>query len=169
MTFTIVPLTFEEGVSLSHLFKLIAWEKPLSLFETYLQEQKEGKRDSFVAKLDSITVGYVTIQWQSEYPYFQQRGIPEIKDLNVLPAYQWRGFGKALLLHAEQKIQQRSSLVGIGVGLTKDYGAAQVLYIKQGYLPNGEGITFHYQTLKHGDSLRMDDEVVLWLTKDFKK
>ncbi|MBN9287892.1 MAG: hypothetical protein BGO43_00095 [Gammaproteobacteria bacterium 39-13] len=166
MTFTIVPLRLEDGVSLSHLFKLIGWEKPLSLFQAYLQEQQEGKRNAYVAKLDNITVGYITIQWQSEYLYFQKRGIPEIKDLNVLPAYHLQGFGKALLSYAEEKVRQRTTLVGIGVGLTKDYGAAQILYVKQGYIPNGEGITHHYQMLRYGDNVKIDDDTVLWLTKD---
>ena len=39
---------------------------------------------------------------------------------------------------------QRSDHAGIGFGLYADYGAAQRLYIKRGYIPDGRGA--HYGT-----------------------
>ena len=37
-------------------------------------------------------------------------------------------------------------IVGIGVGLYPDYGSAQRLYIKRGYLPDGHGATYNYES-----------------------
>jgi hypothetical protein len=32
--------------------------------------------------------------------------------------------------------------VGLGVELCADYGPAQMLYIKKGYIPDGNGVTY---------------------------
>jgi hypothetical protein len=41
----------------------------------------------------------------------------------------------------------QSPVVGLGVGLYNDYGNAQKLYIKKGYVPNGYGVTYNYQAV----------------------
>ncbi len=163
---TIEPLVLEDCAKFALLFQQIGWHKPISLFEQYLKEQNAGKKNVLVIKHKNDLLGYVTIQWESEYPFFKQRHIPEIKDFNILPAYQRQGFGSALLHYAEQLISQHSKRAGIGVGLTPDYGAAQILYIKSGYIPNGEGITQNLQTLVIGSKITVDDDTVLWLTKE---
>ena len=165
---TITPLSEDHAPLLSALFKQIGWDKPVSLFTQYLTEQDEGIRNAFVGKINNELVGYSTILWQSEHLYFNQRNIPEIKDLNILPQYRQQGFGKALLEYAEHQISLRSPLAGIGVGITLDYGAAQILYTKMGYVPNGEGATHHEQSLKYGENVKIDDDTVLWLIKKVK-
>lgn len=148
------------------MFEQIGWNKPFSLFEQYVQEQQSGKRDSFVAKLGNERIGYVCVHWESEHPYFLKRKIPEIKDLNILPLHRGFGFGKKLLQYAQNHIASRSKTIGIGVGLTADYGPAQRLYIQQGYIPNGEGATQNHQALKYGDVITVNDDTVLWMTKE---
>lgn len=167
MKLEITSLSHHEIAGLSLAFSQIGWNKPVSLFEHYLTEEKEKKRSVFIAKRDGAFVGYVTILWQSEHVFFQQRQIPEIKDLNVLLPQQGHGFGKALLQHAEQEVAKRAAFVGLGVGLTADYGVAQRLYITQGYFPTGEGVTHHEKPLAYGDSLSVDDDTILWLMKAF--
>ncbi len=155
----------EDCFQLSQKFLALGWDKPLSMFEEYLAEQLSGERHIYVARLADEIIGYVTIQWESDHCFFRNNNIPEIKDINILPHFQKQSFGKSLLEFAEQQIMARSKIVGIGVGLTPDYGAAQKLYIKSGYLPTGEGITHHGQTVKHGDNVQIDDETILWFTK----
>lgn len=167
MKLDITSLSHQEIAGLSQAFSEIGWNKPISLFEEYLAEEKEQKRSVFVAKRDGAFVGYITILWQSMHLFFQRRQIPEIKDLNVLPPQQGQGFGKALLKHAEQEVAKRASFVGLGVGLTADYGIAQRLYTTQGYLPTGEGATHHEKPLAYGDSITVDDDTILWLMKAF--
>jgi len=41
---------------------------------------------------------------------------------------------------AEQIIAERSDIVGIGVGLYADYGTAQRMYARRGYVPDGHGL-----------------------------
>ena len=43
----------------------------------------------------------------------------------------------------------------LGVGLHPGYGAAQRLYIKQGYVPDGSGVWFQNKQLKPNDRVLM--------------
>jgi GNAT superfamily N-acetyltransferase len=70
-------------------------------------------------------IGNLTINWQSNYPPFQQDKVPELKGFNVLPNFQRQGIGTRLMDEAERIVVERSMIVGIGVGLFSDYGAAQ--------------------------------------------
>ena len=74
---------------------------------------------------------------QPNYPYYQENGIPEIQDLNVLPKFRRQGIATQLLDEAESRIAQRADIVGIGFSLYADYGAAQRLYFLRGYIPDG--------------------------------
>jgi GNAT superfamily N-acetyltransferase len=61
--------------------------------------------------------GYVTLLWVSAYGPFAERQVPEISDLNVLPAHRRQGIGSALLDCAESAASARSNVAGLGVGL----------------------------------------------------
>ena len=67
------PLSMDDCPTLAALFQQIGWHKPLSLFEAYFAEQTQGKRHVFVGEVANEIVGYITIQWISEYPYFRER------------------------------------------------------------------------------------------------
>jgi GNAT superfamily N-acetyltransferase len=107
----------------------------------------------------------VTLKWQSSYGPFNEKSIPEIKDLNVIPSFQRQGIGSQLLDVAEEVAKEHGNVVGIGVGLSKDYGQAQKLYINRGYIPDGEGLTYDYKPIHQGNTVAVDDELCLWLTK----
>lgn len=147
-------------------FAKLGWHKPASLYQGYLAEQEDGERVVLVASVDSVFAGYVTICWESPYPFFWQAGIPEIVDFNVLPNFRQQGIGSRLLDEAESLIATRSAVAGIGVGMTADYGAAQVLYVKRGYIPDGRGLIRDGQSIPYGTSMTMDDHLVLYFTKN---
>ena len=92
-----------------------------SLFEGYLGEQERGERTVLLAYADNEFSGFVTVQWQSDYPTFDEKGIPEVNDLRVLPAFRRRGIASALVDEAEKRIFERSAFSGIGVGMYADY------------------------------------------------
>jgi GNAT superfamily N-acetyltransferase len=133
-----------------------------------LSEHTAGNRSTLVAEVGGDPAGYVTVVWVPEYPMFKERSIPEIDDLNVLVNFQKRGVGTRLMETAEQLISQRSDMAGIRVGLDADYGNAQHLYIKRGYQPDGLGISQRGRFLKYGDTVTIDDDLTLGLTKSLK-
>ena len=57
------------------------------------------------------------------------------------------------------------AIVGIGVGLYADYGAAQKLYASRGYKPDGHGVTYSHKAVAPGTSVLLDDDLVLWMRK----
>jgi aminoglycoside phosphotransferase (APT) family kinase protein/GNAT superfamily N-acetyltransferase len=146
-------------------FAEIGWDKPASLYQKYLKEQEANKRCVWVAFKDDVFAGYVTLKWESEYVSFNKKGIPEISDLNVLPQFRKQGIAWQLLERAEAEAQKKSTTVGIGVGLSAEYGEAQKLYVKRGYIPDGKGITHDYEKVVFGRMVPLDDDLVLWLTK----
>ena len=161
-----VQLMIQDDVqTIAAAFAQLGWNKPASQYEHYLKEQDAGKRVVLVATIDGEFAGYVTILWESPYPYFWQAEIPEIVDFNVLPKFRQQGVGSQLMDEAERRIAERSPIAGIGVGLTADYGAAQILYVKRGYIPNGQGIAKDGKPLINGERISLDDGVILYFTK----
>lgn len=150
-------------------FTAIGWHKPASIYEQYLQEQALNTRKVWLAFQEEHFVGYVTLNLESLYLPFREQNIPEIMDLNVLPEYRQHGVGFYLLDIAEiWAFDIGYETVGLGVGLHKDYGAAQRLYIKHGYIPDGLGVTYNYVPTAYEESVKTDDDLVLWLTKTQK-
>ena len=141
------------------------WAKPRATFDKYLLAQQSGERLIWVAYDSDQFAGYVTLKWESEYPSFYEKNIPEIMDLNVLPPFRSKGIGSALLEIVENEAYKKCDVVGLGVGLYSGYGAAQRLYITRGYMPDGEGITYNYKRVEPGETVCLDDDLVLWLTK----
>lgn len=146
-------------------FHDLGWDKPRSQYEIYLSEQRVGARTVLVAFAGRDFAGYVTINWRPGYPLFRADGVPEIQDFNVLPRFRWRGIGTRLMDEAERKVSESSSVVGIGVGVSPDYGAAQRLYVLRGYVPDGKGLMRHGHPVRRGDRIPVDDALVLYSTK----
>jgi len=148
-------------------FAKIGWNKPIELFQKYLEEQENYTRFVWVVFDQKDFIGYVTLKLFSDYQFFNTQNIPEINDLNVLPKFRNLGIGSKLLDLAEEEAQKKSTRVGLGVGLYADYGAAQKLYVKRGYIPDGNGITYKNKQLTFGDNVCLDDDLILWFVKKF--
>jgi ribosomal protein S18 acetylase RimI-like enzyme len=149
-------------------FESLGWNKPASQYERYLMEQTRGIRDVYVAFVEEQFAGYLTICWASTYPPFQEARIPEIVDFNVLPEFRRQGIGTQLMDLAESEIMKRSPIAGIGVGMYPDYGAAQRLYVLRGYVPDGRGLHYKTHHTAYGEQVTMDDNLVLYFTKELK-
>jgi GNAT superfamily N-acetyltransferase len=160
------PLGASDPAWIAAAFAAIGWSKPRELYERYLAEQEAGRRQVRVAHDGDRLAGYVTLDWRPAYPPFRAQGIPEIRDLNVLPEFRRRGIGSALLDAVESLAGERTRTVGIAVGLSPDYGPAQRLYVRRGYVPDGRGIAWGGRTVEHGDRVVVDDHLVLCFTRE---
>lgn len=149
-------------------FGELGWNKPASQYERYLLEQSLKTRVMYIARMNGQFSGYLTICWLSGYAPFRQRNIPEIMDFNVLPKFRRMGIGTQLMDRAESEIANVSPVAGIGVGMTPDYGAAQRLYVLRDYVPDGNGLNYLGHPLQHGQTLKADDNLVLYLTKELR-
>jgi len=150
---------------LAEAFANYGGDKNEDKFRQHLESQNLEIISCLVVLVDSLIVGYVTIIWESSLKEFAPQKIPEISDLNILPEYRGKKIASKLLDEVENIIGERSAIAGIGVGLTKDYAAAQRLYVKRGYLPLGIGLTYKYHPVSHGEQVRVDDDLVFWFTK----
>ena len=155
----------DDPVLLEQAFTAQGWHKPAVQFKRYLHEHQSGKRVVLLAEYAGEFAGYLTIMWLSDYPPFREAGVPEVVDFNVLIKFQRRGVGTRLMDEAERRIGARSGVAGIGFGLMHDYGAAQALYVRRGYVPDGRGVFAHGRWLNDGDQTTIDHDVALYLTK----
>jgi GNAT superfamily N-acetyltransferase len=142
--------------------------KPKEQFERYFSEQTAGGRACLVAELWGEPVGYVNLLPEPFDGPFLGKGIPEISDFNVLEAYQGRGIGGKLMDAVEALAARTSGSVVLGVGLHPGYGAAQRMYAKRGYVPDGTGLWWNGRQVSPGESVRVDDDLVLVLRKELK-
>ena len=168
MQLQIRELESHDAEMISSAFQEIGWDKPTEQYLRYFSEQRDKKRLVLVAFVDHNFAGYVTVVWQSDYPSFKDKGIPEVVDLNVLPKFQHKKVGSTLMDNAEEIIKQQHDVVGIGVGLAPGYSAAQQMYVRRGYIPDGLGVTYDNSYVNFSQKVTVDDSLVLHLTKKLR-
>lgn len=141
-------------------------EETIAKWSGYLDEQQNGARMARIVEQHGKIVGYGNLLPASQYPHFKQNRIPEINDVWVYEESRKKGVATALIAHFEQLAKHKGyTKIGMGVGLYKDYGAAQRLYFRLGYQPDGEGITYKHAAVIPGEKYAVDDGLILWLTK----
>ncbi len=159
-------LRFGDAPLINQGFREQGWNKSISRYHSSCFEQQQmGIRDVVLATVNKQFAGYLTISWESDYPPFKAQNIPEIVDFNVLQKFQRKGIGTALMEEAESRIKRVSNYSGIGFGLTPDYGAAQILYFKRGYIPGGKCLVKNGKSLDYGEEVIVGDDLVFYLVK----
>ena len=133
----------------------------------YLADHAEPDGASLIATGGSDVIGYVAIVWESNYTGFRGRGIPLVHQIAVAGLHRRQGVATLLMDAAEQLAHDRGiATLGITVGLFDDYGPAQRLYGRRGYIPDGRGACQGQRPLRRGMQVSMDDDLIIWLTKD---
>lgn len=158
-------MEYKDCKVIADAFRLQNWNKPVEQYEAYYKEQQDQKRLVLIAEYQGEFAGYLTIVWNSHYQYFVEHNIPEIVDLNVLIKFRKRGIASKLIEAAETIVARDYGEIGIGVGLLRDYGPAQRLYMKLGYIPDGLGASKNNRYLEYGDTITADDDLVICFSK----
>jgi len=136
----------------------------------YLTEQSQGLREVLLADAGKAIVAYGSLAWVSQNPSFRKAGIPEIQDLVVAEGCRKRGIATRIIRALEERVHAAGhSQVGIGVGLYRDYGAAQRLYSRLGYVLDGAGVSYKNSTVEPGSQVTVDDDLVIWMLRDLQE
>lgn len=135
-------------------------------WKRYYVEQQNHARTVYLLEAQNQLIGYGSLLRISEYPSFKEKGIPEINDVWIHEEMCNQGFGQKLIASLENMARKVGyKKVGIGVGLYKDYGAAQRLYVQMGYIPDGMGVRYKSSYVTPGEQYLMDDDLILWMKK----
>jgi GNAT superfamily N-acetyltransferase len=144
-------------------------ERNREAYEKYfircLAENESGERITFVALYNGVIAGYVNVLYHSQYPYFLQKNIPEINDLYVASQFRKIGIGRTLISECEKYASGTYEYIGLGVGLYIGYASAQRLYVKMGYIPDGQGLMYQNKEVLPGRNVFVDDDLLHYLYK----
>lgn len=92
-------------------------------------------------------------------------GIPEIVDLTVFFHVHNKGIGNKLLDVVEREAAKVADIVYLAVGVHSGYGAAQRIYVKRGYIPDGSGVWYQGKQLEQYAPCCNDDDLLLFMSK----
>jgi GNAT superfamily N-acetyltransferase len=141
--------------------------KDESYWPLCFEQQEQGLRTIFGwIELGQI-VGYAQFNRAPKYQPFLSAAIPEIQDVRVDRGFRNQGIATGLIYVCEAlALEERATMIGIGVGLDGRYGKAQRLYATLGYIPDGEGVNYDRVTCRAGDIITLDDDVSLMMIKN---
>lgn len=142
------------------------WHPDVAYYHMRMKEQAEGKCIALTAACHGHPAGALYVYLNAEEGPFKGKGCPEIVDFSVLKKYQRRGIGNHLMDVAERIAAQHADTVCLGVGLCREYGSAQRMYVKRGYVPDGSGVWYqNKQCVQYETQCTIDDDLVLYLSK----
>ncbi len=142
------------------------WHESVDDYLMRLKDQAEGKCIALTAVYQGHPAGGLYLYTTAHEGPFKDKGWPEIVSFSVLQKYQRRGIGHRLMDAAEQLAGQQSDTVCLGVGLSREYGTAQRMYVKRGYIPDGSGVWYQdRQCVQYETVCTIDDDLVLFLSK----
>ncbi|KGE17075.1 GCN5 family acetyltransferase [Paenibacillus wynnii] len=141
------------------------WYTSNDYFINCLKENLEDKRITLIAFYEGVLAGCCHLLHNSNYPFFESENIPEINDLNVFPEFRRKKIASKIFDELERIASKNSKMIGLGVGLYKDYGNAQIMYNKRGYIMDGKGITYKNIQVLPGKSVMVDDDLLMYLVK----
>lgn len=142
-------------------------EKDTDYFERLFEHQRLDGRLILIAERDGFGLGYCILNWEPKYAFFKKFEIPEIQDLNVLPEHRRQAIASAMIKYCEDlAVLKKCETMGISVALTASYGPAQKLYVKLGYVPDGNGVTYDRKPVGNGEFKPVDDQLCLMMVKN---
>lgn len=143
------------------------WHATRDKYDMRLRDAAEGRCIALCAVFEGNPAGYINLYFQAYAPY-DTTGWPEIVDFGVLEKHRRNGIGTALMDAAETLAAARSDTVCLGVGLHNGYGAAQRMYVKRGYIPDGTGVWYQGKNLGQYAPCVNDDDLNLYFSKKLR-
>ena len=141
-------------------------ERNISYLKRQLANQDKKECSALVATYNNEVAGYVFVYYKCRWGGLANSCIPGVVDLIVFQKYRKKGIATALMDAAEAIARKYASRVYLDVCLNSEYGPAQRLYIKRGYLPDGKGAYYEEKVCETGAVIKNDDELTLCLVKE---
>ncbi len=142
------------------------WHVSEEKYLEHLRHRDQGRCVPLAAEYFGEAAGYINVYREAVEGPFTGTGWPEIVDFGVLMKYRRRGVGTALISAAERIASGYADTVCLAVGLHNGYGAAQRMYVKRGYIPDGSGAWYRGKNCTPYDTVYTnDDDLVLYLSK----
>lgn len=129
-TIRIRPMNENDPVYFSAEECAQVWHSSPDKLNERLQHEKENRCITFVAELNSVGAGYVSLYHQPASGPFTGQTIPEIVDFGVLEKFRRRGIGAKLMDAADQAAMQTNNRVCLDIAL---HAGDQRMYVKRGY------------------------------------
>ena len=142
------------------------WSKPREALESYLARQADNALFMFVAEVNDDVAGFVVLYEDTTVGPFANQKIPLLSDFIVFKKFQRQGIGNKIMDAAEEKAATLSNKIQLGVGVHEGYGAAQRIYVKRGYIPDGSGVWYRDSRLGEGEDCKNDDDLIMYFTKE---
>jgi GNAT superfamily N-acetyltransferase len=162
----ILPLTLERPQDFFILVDKMGIPKDQNYLENMVERHFSGEVEILLSKAKESLAGYCILNWRPKYTYFRLHNIPEIQDLRVIREFRQNGIGAALIRDCERRAKDKNTHeMGIGVGLDASFGPAQRLYVKLGYVPDGNGISYDRKQVSTGEFRPIDENLCLMMTK----
>lgn len=161
----IQSMEMEDAKVIYDTYMSYGWHPVLETYENYYKEQEENKRKVFIAEYEGEVAGLCTLVLNPQEGPWVNMGYPEIVDLTVFFHVHNKGIGNKLLDVVEQEAAKIADTVYLAVGVHSGYGAAQRIYVKRGYIPDGSGVWYQGKQLEQYAPCCNDDDLLLFMSK----
>ncbi|MGN0507509.1 MAG: GNAT family N-acetyltransferase [Lachnospiraceae bacterium] len=162
---TIRNMKAEDAKVIYDTYLSYGWHPTMETYENYVREQEENERLVFIAEYEGNVAGLCTLVLHPTEGPWAGKGYPEIVDLTVFFHLHNKGIGSKLLDVAESEAFKISDVVYLAVGVHSGYGAAQRIYVKRGYIPDGNGAWYQGKILEQYAPCCNDDDLLLFMSK----
>ena len=141
-------------------------ERNISYLKRQLANQEKQECCALLATYNDEVAGYVFLYYKCRWGGLANCDLPGVVDLVVFDKYRKRGIATVLMDVAESIAKKYSGKVYLDVCLSSEYGPAQRLYIKRGYVPDGKGVYYEEKVCETEAVIKNDDELTLCLVKE---
>lgn len=141
------------------------WNQTEDKYWMRIRDYADGKAIALVAEYQGHVAGYINVYPNCDAGPFGGIGYCEIVDFGVLEKFRCRGIGTKFMDVAENIAGEYADTVYLGVGLYDSYGAAQRMYVKRGYIPDGSGVWYGDKPAVPYELYRNDDDLNLYFSK----
>lgn len=141
-------------------------ERNITYLKNQLLNQEKQECSALIAMYQGNVAGYVFLYYKCRWGGMANCGIPGVVDLIVFEIYRQKGIATVLMDVAEDIARKYANKVYLDVCLNSRYGAAQRLYVKRGYIPDGKGVYYGETVCEENADCKNDDELALCLVKE---